>query len=71
MPRVQTLVAIMLLASCCVGTSLMAQQRVPNVVFQEVAKANAVRAEAAKAKAAEAQASVHAQVASSGLAGAK
>jgi len=50
---------------------LMAQQRVPNVVFQEVAKANAVRAEAAKAKAAEAQASVHAQVASSGLAGAK
>jgi hypothetical protein len=74
MPRVQTLIAIMLLASCCVGTSLMAHQRVPNLVFQEVAKANAERA-AAKAAAVEAQAQartvVNTDVASSSLAGAK
>jgi len=72
MPRVQTLIAIMLLASCCVGTSLMAQQRVPTLVFQEVAKAKAVRVEAAKAAAtAQAQASVHSDAASSAGAGAK
>ena len=72
MPRVQTLVAVMLLASCCVGTSLMAQQRVPTLVFQEVAKAKAVRLEAAKAAAtAHAQASVETDVGSSAGAGAK
>jgi hypothetical protein len=74
MPRVQTLVAIMLLASCCVGTSLMAHQRVPNLVFQEVAKANAERA-AAKAAAVAAQSQAHAavkpNVVASSLAGAK
>ena len=41
MPRVQTVIAAMLLASCCVGTSLMAQQRTPNTVFVEAAKATA------------------------------
>ena len=71
MPRVQTLVAIMLLASCCVGTSLMAKQRVPTLVFQEVAEAKAVRVQAAKAAAAQAQASVDTDVASSAGAGAK
>ena len=73
MPRVQSLVAVMLLASCCVGTSLMAQQRVPTLVFQEVAKAKAVREAktAADAEAAQAQASVQPQGPSSDQAGAK
>ena len=42
MPSVQTVLAAVLLASCCIGTSLMANEHKSNRVFLEAAKAKAV-----------------------------